>query len=98
MNQTPQVTLAELDALVGVRVMDLPIGGPGRYPVFSRDIAAAWTIVNKLTADGYQFERSQFPDGWRSTFDAELTTSSETGEADDCPTPMVAICLAALGT
>lgn len=97
MNQIPKVTLAELDVLVGVRVMDLPIGGAESYPLYSRDIAAAWTVVDKLCADGYTFELEQFP-GWRATFDAELTTSSESGEADECPTAPVAICLAALGT
>lgn len=98
MSQTPKVTLVQLEALVAARVMGLPVGIPGKYPRFARDIAVAWTIVEKLCGEGYQFDLSQFPGGWRATFDAELTTSSESGEADDCPTAPVAICLAALGT
>ena len=81
---------------------DMPwVGGklPGRsydgVPEFTTDIAAAFTVVEKMREDGWCFvDLTSYGDcTWRATFD---TGSDSASASDVAPTLPLAICRAAL--
>lgn len=74
-----------------------PDGKEVSFPLYSTDIAAAWQVVEKLRADGYEVQVAAEPDPRVSAYHCEIARLSDSGstvEFDD--TAPLAICRAAL--
>ena len=105
----------EMDVLIAERVMGFPgaavggwtnpkIGDPQPY---STDIAAAWTVLEKLRSDGFDIEVSatevedKYTPGWTVEFDHDRSpyrTYTKHPNAWKVETATLAICRAALKT
>lgn len=101
---------SELDALVAEKIMDDPVDrqivdqhgfeiilcrSRQVLPRYSTDIAAAWTVVEKLGEDGFLLYRVSNRPIWRAQFNLAEAVFDWPGYADAETAPL-AICRAAL--
>lgn len=89
----------ELDALIAEKVMEWTPQSYFLGPPFSTNIAAAWTVVEKLWAAGKDFDLENFNQpgggqGWRARF--MRTTKNQDTVIAFASTAPLAICRAAL--
>ncbi|RPJ36270.1 MAG: hypothetical protein EHM35_08405 [Planctomycetaceae bacterium] len=68
----------------------------GDFPCYSTDIAAAWLVVEKLIAKGYEFTLEDDKQGFMCRFDWVSPVVVGWAGVEHAPTAPLAICRAAL--